>query len=717
MKYSYWKRMISVVALTAMVSMSFTNVSFAAAEGDVQEESVEETTDESKDDAEEKEETKEEAKDDKETSEKNASKKDWTVMIYMCATDLESMGGQASFNLDEISKTEPSDSVNVVIQTGGTRKWQTDTIDIGADPTKTQRFEYGKDGFVLVDEKPLQNMASGYTLSDFITWSTKTYPAEKYMLVMWDHGGGSEVGLICDELHDNSLMTLYDMESALKRAGTEFELIVTDCCLMATIEMCSCVKNYAKYLAASEEVLAGEGTAYTGWLQFLYDVPECDGREIGNEFCDVTTQKYVEEGDESTLKMLTFSVIDLSEIDEVEQAFDAFFDKALQLVHKPEEYSKFRYYTEKAEHYGGKGSNLVDIVDLAKKTRRSGVITTEANNLQKAVMKAVKHNVKGTGRSYSHGLSYYDGTRAFARNLERFARVSKSCAYLAYLDSVHMDWDAPDWVYENRKRVPDITYDEYHVDTKLTLNDEGDLTLNVTNGMQGIVSIDYVLYKIGKDGSLEPMGTRTEMGGSFDDAKFPAQFNGKWPVLGNSYLYMELENEAQSCSRYSIPVYVEKVDPNKYNGELPIDYMQGQIMKLLLAYFPGDGDDEASYELYGFLKSDYEVENTEIPSRGTWSLKDFEGVTISFLYPDLDPITKNFIYKKGEAIEITRNLHVEEKNLPSGTYGYSYVIQDVIGNTISTETVPFTLKDNKAVYDFEEEEEAEEVEETEEDAN
>lgn len=51
---------------------------------------------------------------------------EWTVMIYLCGTDLEStpgMGGMASGNLAEIAQTKPTDSVNVVIQTGGTKQW------------------------------------------------------------------------------------------------------------------------------------------------------------------------------------------------------------------------------------------------------------------------------------------------------------------------------------------------------------------------------------------------------------------------------------------------------------------------------------------------------------------------------------------------------------------------------------------------------------------
>ena len=40
---------------------------------------------------------------------------EWTVMWYLCGTDLESAGGMASVNLEMISKTIPDNKVNLLI--------------------------------------------------------------------------------------------------------------------------------------------------------------------------------------------------------------------------------------------------------------------------------------------------------------------------------------------------------------------------------------------------------------------------------------------------------------------------------------------------------------------------------------------------------------------------------------------------------------------------
>ena len=61
-------------------------------------------------------------------SEKESKKQDqtWTIMIYMCGTDLESEGECATFNLAEILEADlkdKRDKINILVETGGTSKW------------------------------------------------------------------------------------------------------------------------------------------------------------------------------------------------------------------------------------------------------------------------------------------------------------------------------------------------------------------------------------------------------------------------------------------------------------------------------------------------------------------------------------------------------------------------------------------------------------------
>lgn len=70
-----------------------------------------------------------------------------TVMIYMCGTDLESKWGMATADLKEMLNAEISDKVNIIVETGGTLKWQNNTVDSSTN----QRFKVTNDGLKLLE--------------------------------------------------------------------------------------------------------------------------------------------------------------------------------------------------------------------------------------------------------------------------------------------------------------------------------------------------------------------------------------------------------------------------------------------------------------------------------------------------------------------------------------------------------------------------------------
>ena len=154
----------------------------------------------------------------------------WTIMLYFCGSDLESGGGSASSNLEEALSARFGPDVNVTILTGGASSWKMDGID--ADSLGCCHIEDGR--LVLDEQKEAASMGEPGTLSDFISWSAETYPAEKYGLIMWDHGGGSLAGLCWDENFGDDNLTLTEYAQGLQDGGVSFEMIGMDACLMAS---------------------------------------------------------------------------------------------------------------------------------------------------------------------------------------------------------------------------------------------------------------------------------------------------------------------------------------------------------------------------------------------------------------------------------------------------------------------------------------------------
>lgn len=272
---------------------------------------------------------------------------EWTVMFYLCGSDLESKNGFASENLKEIYSVTYPDSltfiyspdpeeemrkakeatgpgkVNVLIETGGSKAWHMETLGMNITTSALQRWRYNCTsmydesttkvfGFELLETCQLANMASSATLADFIRWSAETCPAEKYALVLWDHGGGALTGLFTDELFDGDVMYLYELKQALADSGVQLEALVIDACLMANLETAYAVKESAHWMIVSEEVVPGSGTAVGDWLEELYIHPECDGKQLGRTICDMTLAKYADQESDDSQSLLTWSVIDLT---------------------------------------------------------------------------------------------------------------------------------------------------------------------------------------------------------------------------------------------------------------------------------------------------------------------------------------------------------------------------------------------------------------------
>lgn len=249
-----------------------------------------------------------------------------TVMVYLCGSDLESEGACASIDLEEMSKAASSDRVNVIVETGGAKDWAID----GIKASTNQRWLVKNGKLQLLGDAGKRDMSSGSTLVSFIDFCENRYPADRYFLILWDHGGGTVGGYAYDERFGKSMMSISELNKALKDAGVTFDMIGFDCCLMGTAETAFMVEKYADYMVASQRTEPGEGWYYTTWLSELAKNPSIPteqlGRVIVDSFIQAARRGYY--GSE-----LTLSLIDLSYIPALfEEMYDFFSDAEKTLV-------------------------------------------------------------------------------------------------------------------------------------------------------------------------------------------------------------------------------------------------------------------------------------------------------------------------------------------------------------------------------------------------
>lgn len=321
-----------------------------------------------------------------------------TVMVYMCGTDLESQGGMGTADLQEMISANIGSNVNLLVYTGGCRQWKNNVVS-----SNVNQIYKVESGGLRCMEKDMGSaaMTKPSTLTTYINWCVKNYAANRYMLIFWDHGGGSISGYGYDEKNSASgSMTLKGINEALSAAETKFDFIGFDACLMATAENALMLSQYADYMIASEETEPGVGWYYTNWLTKLsantsMSTPEI-GKIIVDDFVDVCAQKCA--GQKTTL-----SVVDLAELEATApQALKEFATATSELLQK-NEYQTVSAARSSAREFSS--SSKLDQVDLVSFAVKMG--TDEGEALADALLGAVKYNRTSTNMTDAYGLSIY----------------------------------------------------------------------------------------------------------------------------------------------------------------------------------------------------------------------------------------------------------------------------------------------------------------------
>jgi hypothetical protein len=321
-----------------------------------------------------------------------------TIMVYMCGTDLESKSGMATSDLQEMAAADISDNINLIVYTGGCKEWKNSIVSSSVN----QIYKIENGGMTCLENNMgTASMTKPATLTEFIKYCDDNFRADRYELILWDHGGGSLSGYGYDEKNSGSgSMDLAGINTALTDAGVKFDFIGFDACLMATMENALMLTKHADYMIASEETEPGVGWYYTNWLtDFSKNTskPTIEvGKQIVDDFVDVCAKKC--SGQKTTL-----SVVDLAEIENtVPDKLTAFAGATSELIENNnyKTVSNARYNTR--EFAQSSQIDQVDLVNLAQNMN-----TSEGEALAEVLKGAVKYNRYSTNMSNANGISIY----------------------------------------------------------------------------------------------------------------------------------------------------------------------------------------------------------------------------------------------------------------------------------------------------------------------
>ncbi len=321
-----------------------------------------------------------------------------TILVFMCGADLESRSAMATKDIQEMLAADLGDKTNLIIYTGGARQWQNNVIS-----SSTNQIYQIKDRKLVCLNNNAGNvpMTKPDTLSSFIKWGAAQFPADRYHLIFWDHGGGSTGGYGYDEKFTTAgAMSLAGINKALKDGGVTFDMVGFDTCLMATVENALVVSNYGDYLVASEETEPGVGWYYTDWLTALGKNSSMETTEIGKNIIDSFTYACAQTcpGQKTTL-----SLIDLAELSQTVPSELADFSKDTSEMINNDQYKLVSDARSQTREFAA--SSRIDQVDLVDFAYRMG--TNESKELAEALKSAIKYNKTSSNMTNAYGLSIY----------------------------------------------------------------------------------------------------------------------------------------------------------------------------------------------------------------------------------------------------------------------------------------------------------------------
>lgn len=292
----------------------------------------------------------------------------WTFMVYLAGDNNLSTAGEK--DLGEMSTVGSTADVNIVAE-----------FDRIGNGHRTKRYHVQQGDANEVADLGETDSGDPNVLLDFIDWTACNYPAERYALVLWNHGSGwkpSDIDSIATEVKTKdynqreagersasplgkiffrtTMKTIFSLPTAGERAiceddgtghsldttelgkvlkkavdrlGQPIDLLGMDACLMSNLGVAYQVRPYAQYMVASEELEPGDGWPYDAVLGELVVGPNMATADLAAHIVKAYVKSYV---DENYPDPITQSALNLAKVGELAAPIDDLADALIDAL-------------------------------------------------------------------------------------------------------------------------------------------------------------------------------------------------------------------------------------------------------------------------------------------------------------------------------------------------------------------------------------------------
>ncbi|MCX7000820.1 MAG: clostripain-related cysteine peptidase [Candidatus Sumerlaeota bacterium] len=374
------------------------------------------------------------------TASPNSSQAEWTFMVYVDGDN--NLEGAGVTDINEMEKVGSNSHLNIVVIFDRAPGYDTSN----GDWTDTRR------GIIIADSNPdiisssiqsvgEKNMGDPATLTDFTNWAITNYPANHYVLVLWNHGGGWRSNIdrinkeiaslkslaasappeqkksaqlriaqlieqkkknevlkeVCYDSTSGDYLYTSELRQALENIPTHIDIVGFDACLMQMVEVAYELKSEASIMVGSEETEPGNGWPYDLILGDLSANPTMTPAQLAT----VIVTRY----GESYNGLQTQSAIDLSAMSGLATALNTFAGAIISTGTEWQSLFNARaaanYYTD-SPNFRDLGGFLNAMAQLATNPSVLAAVNQSRSALQAAVIANHSHPSEG-----AHGLSIY----------------------------------------------------------------------------------------------------------------------------------------------------------------------------------------------------------------------------------------------------------------------------------------------------------------------
>lgn len=418
------------------------------------------------------------------------TKKKWSILTYMAGDNNLSPEGLA--DVIEMEKAGSSDLSNVIVEMDahtedfqGSYRWEITPKDPRTNTGPRKVMQQIKE----------QDSGDPNTLKSFLTWGKELYPAEKHVVVLWNHGSGFRLrgggryltspragteragirkplfsrspllgkltdaakNILSDDMTRNSV-DMIELGNALGEAGfvdnNKIDILGFDACLMNMLEVAYEMRNFAKFIVGSEELEPGKGWPYTLDVELFNKAEGNSPEEIVQKLVKNYGDFYNQPSERHQWP-ITQSAIDLSHIEGLAECMGGFGNALAATL--PGAMPKLSEIREQVQYYAASADyddycDLVDFANLCMTNMDDENVKAAAKEVisnAKNVVKAEVHYGDDVSRSYGLTCWCPETASKYRNNIKAYellAMTKKHDGWNKFLATYH----APSGVGEKK---------------------------------------------------------------------------------------------------------------------------------------------------------------------------------------------------------------------------------------------------------------------------